>query len=279
MDLEELLGRALDLGDEGDWEAMAELLREHLSEFEEEPALHCWLGVAERELGLDGVAYERFRRTLALDPTDPYVLATAGNGLAAFDDPDAETALRTAALTAPEVSLARYLYGAYLSREGQHEKALEELTAARALDPEEAQIAYELGAARALAGDREGAIDSVADAVRLDPEEGWQRVVLGLLLLEDGRLEEGLGELSEGARFSPHDVEAQLLAALAASAAGQEDLAYEMLERGRMRGAEGDMPLVLEVEERLDSGAESARRLLMEEGVPDSLRSRLAERP
>ncbi len=279
MDLEELLGRALDLGDEGDWAGMAELLREHLPEFEEEPAMHCWLGVAERELGLEGVAYERFRRTLSLDPTDPYVLATAGNGLAGFDDPDAEQALRTAALTAPEVSLARFLYGAYLSREGQLEKGLEELTAARALDPEEAQIAYELGVARALSGDREGAIDAVADAVRLEPAEGWQHIVLGLLLLEDDRLEEGLGELTEGARLSPDDVEAQLLAALAAGAAGRDELAYEMLERGRMRGEEGDMPLVLEVEERLDAGPSSARALLMEEGVPDSLRSRLAERP
>lgn len=279
MDLTGLLDKALDLGDEGDWENMAELLREHLEEFEKEPAVHCWLGVAERELGLDGVAYERFKRVMTLDPTDPYVLATAGNGLAAFDDPEAERALRTAALTAPEVSLARFMYGAYLSREGQHEKALEELTAARELDPDEPQVAYELGVARALAGDRTGAIDAVGDAVRMDPEEGWIRVVLGLLLLEDERFEEGLGELSEGARLSPDDIEAQLLAALTAAVVEREDLAYEMLERGRMRAAEGDMPLVREVEERLDSGASFARALLMEEAVPDSLRSRLSERP
>ncbi len=279
MDLTGLLDKALDLGDEGDWERMAELLREHLEEFEKEPAVHCWLGVAERELGLDGIAYERFKRALSLDPVDPYVLATAGNGLAAFDDPEAERALRTAALTAPQVSMARFMYGAYLSREGQHEKALEELSAAREIDPSEPQIAYELGVARALAGDRPGAIDAVADAVTMDPDEGWIRVVLGLLLLEEERFEEGLGELSEGARLSPDDVEAQLLAALTAAAVEREDLAYEMLERGRMRGAEGDMPLVREVEERLDSGPSFARKLLTEEAVPDSLRSRLAERP
>jgi len=147
MDLTKLLDKALDLGDEGDWESMAELLREHLEEFEQEPAVHCWLGVAERELGMEGIAYERFKRVLALDAVDPYVLATAGNGLAAFDDPDAEQALRTAALTAPDVSLARFMYGAYLAREGQHEKALEELGAARELDPDEPQITYELGVA------------------------------------------------------------------------------------------------------------------------------------
>jgi len=277
MDLTGLLDKALDLGDEGDWEGMAELLREHLEEFENEPAVHCWLGVAEREMGLDGVAYERFKRVVMLDPVDPYVLATAGNGLATFDDPEAERALRTAALTAPNV--ARFMYGAYLSREGQHEKALEELTAARELDPDEPQVAYELGVARALAGDRTVAIDAVGDAVRMDPEEGWTRVVLGLLLLEDERFEEGLGELSEGARLSPDDIEAQLLAALAAAVVERQDLAYEMLERGRMRAGEGDMPLVREVEERLDSGASFARTLLMDEAVPDSLRSRLSERP
>ena len=70
------------------------------------------------ELGLDGMAYERFKRALALDPADPYVLATAGNGIAAFDDPDAERALRAAAVTAPQLPLARMMYGAYLSREG-----------------------------------------------------------------------------------------------------------------------------------------------------------------
>ena len=81
MDRDALLGRALSLADEGDWEGSAEVLREHLEDFDEDPAVHCWLGVAERELGAEGVAYERFKRALALEPEDPYVLATAGNGI------------------------------------------------------------------------------------------------------------------------------------------------------------------------------------------------------
>ena len=110
MEAADLLERAHTLADEGDWDGMAQVLREGLTDFDEDPAVHCWLGVAERELGLAGVAYERFKRALALEPTDPYVLATAGNGIAAFDDPDAERALRTAALTAPEVALTHLLY-------------------------------------------------------------------------------------------------------------------------------------------------------------------------
>jgi tetratricopeptide (TPR) repeat protein len=279
MELEQLLEKALGLADEGDWTSMAELLRENLGAHEDAAAVYCWLGVAERELGLEGIAHERFKRALALGPEDPYVLATAGNGVAAFDDPEAEQALRTAALTAPDVALARLLYGAYLAREGYAEQSLVELEAARKLDPDDPQIAYELGVARYLAGDAEGSVDPMADAVRLEPEDGFTRITLGLVLLEGGRWEEGAGELSEGAYREPEDVEAQLMAALAACVIEAESLAYEMLERGRMRSAEGDLALVTSVEDRLDSGPEAARPFLEEEMAPDQLRRRLQTRP
>jgi len=279
MELEELLDRALTLADEGDWEGSAELLREHLAEYDGEAAVHCWLGVAERELGLEGVAYERFRRALALGPADPYVLATAGNGVAAFDDPDAEPALRTAALTAPDIPLTRLMYGAYLAREGFVAEGLRELAAARGLAADDPQIAYELGVGRWLAGDLDGAVDAVGDAVALDPNDAWTRTVFGLLLLEAGRFDEAAGELTEGARLDPEDVEAQLAAALAASATGAEDLAWEMLERARLRGEGLDAEEILTVEERLDAGPEAARALLMEELAPELLMRRAHVRP
>lgn len=279
MELEQLLERTLGLAEESDWQGAAMLLREHLSEHEEEPAIHCWLGVAEREMGLDGVAYERFKRALSLDPDDAYVLATAGNGIAAFDDPEAEVALRTAALTAPDLALARMLYGAFLAREGFPEDSLRELDAARRLEPDDPQIAYEQGVARYLSGDVDGALDAVGDAVALLPEDAWARVLFGLLLLEGGRDEEAAGELGEGARLAPEDVEAQLLAALAAAAIGADDLAYEMVERARFRAGEADLRLLQSVEDRLDSGAEAARDLLVDAVAPDALRQRAAERP
>ncbi len=279
MELEQLLERAHTLGDDGDWAGVAELLRDHLEEFDQEPALHCWLGVAESELGLAGVAYESFKRALALDPTDPYILATAGSGIARFDDMDAERALRTAALTAPEVSIARLMYGAYLAREGFVEDGIRELRAAREIDQEDPQIAYELGVAYAIAGRIDEACDALSDAVRLDPEDGWVRTVFGLLLLESGREDEGAGELISGARASPQDVDAQIAAALAASAAGLDDIAYEMVERARMLAAEGDLALVADVEERIDAGGESVTSALREDFGPDLLRGRLQERP
>jgi tetratricopeptide (TPR) repeat protein len=279
MDEQRLLEHALSLADEGDWEGMAAWLREHLGEHGDAPAVLCWLGVAERELGLEGMAYERFRKALSLGPEDPYVLATAGNGVAAFDDPDAEQALRTAALIAPDLPVTRYLYGAYLAREGFVSEGRAELEAARGLDPEDAPIAFELGVARFLAGDVDGATDAMGDSVRLDPYDGWARVLLGLILLEADRLDEALAELHQGARLRPDDVSAQALTSLLAAATGAEETAYEMLERGRIRAGDADRSLLALVEERVDSGPEAARALLVNELAPDELRQRLRVRP
>jgi tetratricopeptide (TPR) repeat protein len=274
-----LLGQALARGDEGDWEGMAEELREALELVPEDPRLLCWLGVAERELGFPGSAYERFKEALAGGPEDPFVLATIGTGLAQFDDPDAEAALRSASILAPDLALARWMYGAYLSREGLFVEALRELEAASELAPDDSTVAYELGVGLALMGQWERALDAFARSVDLDPGEGWGQVVMGLVEAELGMMEEAARDLSEGARLRPDDVEAQLLAALAAESAGWEDLAYEMLERGRQGSEAGDLPLLEAVEERLHAGASDSAALLGQEILPGALRERLMTRP
>jgi Flp pilus assembly protein TadD len=137
MGAEDLLPQMLDLERKGDWEGVVRELQEALESEPEDPALLCWLGVAERELGLPGSGYDRFKEALARDPQDPVVLATIGNGLARLDDPNAEAALRSAAVMAPDLLLARTLFGAYLSREGLFEDAMRELDAASALDSED----------------------------------------------------------------------------------------------------------------------------------------------
>jgi len=279
MEVDDLLRQALDRGDDGDWEGMAEELREALEVVPEDPALLCWLGVAERELGLPGSAYDRFKEALAGEPQDPYVLATIGTGLAQFDDPDAEAALRSASVMAPDLALARWMYGAYLSREGLFEDALRELGAAAELAPEDPTVAYELGVAFALMGRFEKALEALARSVDLDAGEGWGQIVMGLVEAELGRMEEAARDLSEGARLRPEDVEAQLLAALAAESAGWEDLAYEMLERGRQGADAGDLPLLEAVESRLDEGASDSEALLNPEILPGALRERLMTRP
>ena len=279
MELDELLQQALGRGEEGDWEGMAEELREALELFPEDPTLLCWLGVAERELGLPGSAYDRFKEALAGAPEDPYILATIGTGLAQFDDPDAEAALRTAAVMAPTLALARWMYGAYLSREGLYQDALSELEVAAELAPDDATVAYELGVAFALMGQLEKALDAFSRSVDLDPGEGWGQMMMGLVEAELGLTEEAARDLSEGARLRPEDVEAQLLAALAAKAAGWEDLAYEMLERGRQGSEPGDLPLLEAVEERLPEGESESAALLVQDVLPGALRERLMIRP
>lgn len=272
------LARAHRFGDDGDFQGMADHLRTLLEEFPEDAAVLCWLGVAERELGLDGVAYERFRACLAHEPRDPHVLATAGNAVAAFDDPGAEPALRTAAMLAPDLVVTRWLYGAFLAREGLVTQALEELRAARAIEPDHPGVAYELGVALALDEDHDGAIDELFRSTEL-ADDGWARIVLGLALSEAGRADEAATELVAGARLRPDDVEAQLLASLAAAGEGWDEVAWEMLERGRLGGDGADLLLALEVEERLDQGSTEAHAFLTRELAPAAYRERMAERP
>ncbi len=274
-----LLDRAHELGDEGDFQGMAERLRDGLADHPGDPWVLCWLGVAEREMGMDGVAYERFRACLAAQPTDPYLLATAGSAIAASADPEAEGALRTAVMLAPDLPLARWLYGAYLIREGMIEDGLGELIVARELDPDDAAVRYELGAGLALAGRRGLAIDELYRSIELEPGDGWAHVVLGLLLSEDERAEEAAGVLEEGARLRPEDIEAQLIAALAAAAVGREDMGLEMVERARQWAEGADRALVDEVETRLDEGGEEAVAWLAEQIGPAALRDRLMVRP
>lgn len=278
-DIEQILQRALQLGEDGEWEEMADHLEAALEDHPEDPFVLCWLGVAEREMGLDTMAYDHFKECLAQQPEDPHVLATAGNAVAAFDDPDAESALRAAALMAPELPLARWMYGAYLSRAGMLERALEELGEAVELDPRNPTIHFELGVALALNEELELAVDELDEAARLDPDDGWSRVLLGLTLLELDREEAAARELAEGARRRPQDVEAQLLTALTAASSGHVDLGYEMLERARQRAEGAGETMVVEAEERLNQGAEASRAFLRETLAPSAFRERLMARP
>jgi tetratricopeptide (TPR) repeat protein len=279
MELETLLSSALELGVEGEWEEAAELLRSGLEDFPEEPAVLCWLGAAERELGMDGIAYERFKQCLALQPEDPHILATAGTALATFDDPEAEAALRTAAILAPELPLARWMYGAYLAREGFVTEALAELDAAVVLAPDDGVVALERGVAMALAGDLQGAVFDLTRAAEADEEDGWPLVLLGLIEVEAGEWEEAADRLEAGARLRPEDVEAQALAALAAAAVEREEVALEMLERGRQRAQGADLQMLNEADDRVVEGVAPARELLVNVVGPSSLRERLMTRP
>jgi len=286
-EVQALLERALEWAEEEDWERIVQVLGEALETFPEDPYLLCWLGMAERELGSEGMSQERFRSCLAADPRDPVLLATAGHALAAMDDPAAEGALRTAALLGPRLAQARWMYGSYLSREGMFDDALREFAAALEEDPDDPVIHAERGVALALMGRIQEAEMAFEQASERDAGDGWVLLLLALARFESAldrsalevELDEIASLLDQGARLSPEDLEAQLLAALAHAALGDEDRALEMLERARLSAEAEDLPWVLEVEEQIDGPEDGALRFLSETLAPSSFRERLSIRP
>ncbi len=273
------IDRAFQLAEEGDWEGAAQQLRDLLESYEEDVAVLCSLGVVEQALGMDGVAYERFKAALGYGIEDPELMATAGVGLARFDDPEAEGALRTATLLGPTLARPKYLYGGYLAREGYLKEGLEELDKAIHLDDDEPLAHLERGVARALAQDFDGALDDFHKSCELDPEDGWARVLVGLALVETDRIDEAVTDLASGARQDSDDGEVQVLAALAAAAVGDQDLAWEMLERARLVSPEEEQSGVEEVEELLDEGTAAAAKALRTTFAPRALHTRLMTRP
>lgn len=273
-DLDALLREAAEVGDQGEWERAYSLLLTGMEPFPEHPALLCALGVAARHRGADGAAYEFFRRCLAQEPEDPVLLSTAGSGLAALDDPDAERVLRLAALSAPDSASARIAYGAYLAREGMIDDALRELEAARTLGGEHATEARRELALTFLQAGRPGeALPLLEEAAG----DAWIDNLRALALLESGEAHEAAELLHARSEDDPGDVEVQLLAALACAAEGWADAAWSALARAELAAAEEDRPLLMEVEERIEAGPEEARELLVDELGPALLREWLAE--
>lgn len=277
-EIEEFVRQAATLGVEERWEESFDLLVEALESHGDDPSLLCWAGIAAQRLGADGEAYDFFRRTLALQPDDPFLLASAGSGLAVFDDPDAETALRLAALTAPDLAFARAAYGSYLAREGMFGEALDELGAARALAGDDVGIRTELAIAYVLSARLESGLGELEEALSHDSDNAWLRTLLGLVLIELKRYEEAAEELHRAAMERPEDVEAQLLAALASAGEGWDDEAWNALARAEAAAGAVELDLVREVEESLEAGGEAATALLRQDLGPSILRERLLQR-
>jgi tetratricopeptide (TPR) repeat protein len=277
LDLDQVLNDALALGDEGRWPEMADLLSTALRDEPDDPHLLCWLGVACREAGQDGIAYEYFKRCWQQDPLDPHVLAMCGAGLAAFDDPDAEAALRAAVLSGPDIPIARLQYGAYLAREGLFDQAFEQLTSASELDPEDPAVRGELAIAHALKGDYRSAVDAFEQALALAPDDSWSRVLLGLVYNELDEAEPAAETLLQAATERPEDAEAQVLAALSAAAVGWDDAAMTTLARAEHAEENIDPELLEEAHERLEEGAAAARTFLRDTVGPAALHDRLLQ--
>ena len=276
--IEDAVARAQSLGEDDRWDDAYALIAEALDEQGEDALLLTWAGIAAQRLGEESEAFDRFRAALALGPSDPFVLAAAGSGVAALDDPSAEGALRMAALTAPDFPFARLSYGAYLAREGLFDEAITELEAARGLAPEDGLIHAELGMAYLLARRTENGLDALEEALSRTPGDSWLRALFGLALVDAGRGEEGAEQLHQAAGEREEDVEVQLIAALAMAAEGWEDPAWEALARAETHADSSDRELLTEVEDRLEAGPDAADEFLRLDLGPTLLRDRLLQR-
>lgn len=276
--IEQALAEAQGLGDQERWEEARDLLATVLDEQGEDALLLTWLGLASERLGEEGEAYERFRQALAMDPEDPFILAAAGSGVAALDDPAAEPALRTAAIIAPDFPFARAAYGAYLAREGLVDAAIPELEAARRLDPENPGTHTELGIALLFSGRAAEGIASLEEAIGFASDDSWLRALLGVALSLGERGEEGAELLHQASTEREEDVEVQLLAALAMAAQGWDDPAWAAVARAEAWAEGSDRELIAEVEDRLAAGSEAAAELLLGDLGPSLLRERLRQR-
>jgi len=276
--IEQTIANAQSLGEDDRWDEAHALLAEALDELGDDALLLAWAGIAAQRSGEESRAYDHFRAALALQPSDPFVLAAAGSGLSALDDPAAEGALRMAALTAPDFPFARMAYGAYLAREGLFDEAVAELEAARGLSPDDAAVHAELGIAYLLARRTDDGLDALEEALSRSADDSWLRALFGLALVDAGRGEPGAEQLHQAAGERQDDVEVQLIAALAMAAQGWEDPAWEALARAESFADSSDRELITEVEDRLEAGAEAAEEFLRQDLVPTLLRERLLQR-
>lgn len=275
--VEDIVAEAQGMGADDRWDDALALMLEALPDHEDDALLLCWLGIASERMGEDSQAYEFFRLALAQQPLDPFILAAAGTGVSMNDDPEAERALRLAALTAPDFAFARSAYGSYLAREGMFDDALKELTAARDLAPDDGAIRAELGVAMLLAGKTEGGVAELEEALG-HADESWLRGVYALALLETPRTEEGAEILVEVSRERLDDLELHLLSALASAAEGWEDEAWVAIARAEDSAEALDADLIREVEEAVGDGPEASRDFLREQLGPTLLRERLRQR-
>ena len=276
--IEGIVAQAQSLAEDELWDQAHAVLTQALEEHGDDALLLCWAGLAAQRTGEEGEAYEMFRRALALEPQDPFILASAGSGLAAVDDPEAERALRLAALTAPGFPFARAAYGSYLAREGLFDDAIAELEAARGLAPDDPSVHAELGIALLLASRTQQGLDALEEALSRTPGDAWLRGLLGLALVDAGRGEEGAEQLHQAAQERDEDVEVQLIAALAMAAEGWEDPAWEALARAGQAADSSDRELIAEVEDRVEAGADAAAEFLRQDLGPSLLRERLLQR-
>lgn len=270
--LEAILLEASRLSDSGSVSQAVRLLLSAESDHPDDATLLCMIGVLSDHLGSAGMAADYFRRCLEQDPTDPQILVRAGAGLAPSGDAAAEAALRLAALTAPELALARRHYGAYLVRSGLLEQGLEELLAAHRLATGDPETALELGIGYLIAGRAREALLVLEEVAAADP---FAQLIHGLTLIQEEELESAAEELYSVAEHFAQEVDIQGVLALLFASQGWEEEAWLALSRAEGASPPADPEVIRQIEETLELDEVAIRTLLLEELAPSALRDRV----
>jgi arabinofuranosyltransferase len=156
------------------------------------------------------LAFECYRKAIALDPDDGVALGKYGTALAqAGQLTDAIESYRSALRAEPELVGVRFNLGSALLQIGQLDEGILHLRAAVQARPGYAEAHTNLGVALMRSGRIPEAIDSFRTAVRLRPEMPEAHFSYGVALAEAGRLQEALAQLHEALRLRPDYPRAQ----------------------------------------------------------------------
>lgn len=143
-------------------------------------------------------------RAIELDPqiADPRSTLGLIESFYAWDWESAEREYLEAVRLNPGHAIARQRYGIFLSRQGRHVRAVEELKTALDFDPLSISIAHALGVVLFMAGRLDEAIARFQANLELATSYYRTNWYLGRCYLEAGRFDEAVAELETAQRLS-----------------------------------------------------------------------------
>jgi Flp pilus assembly protein TadD len=207
---------AMELADEGEYEAALPQWQKAVQLSPDEPLAHNNLGVALAEKGRAEEAIRHYRKALELDPQYPEAYNNLGEALARSGRYDQALALFERALTLDPTQVdARSNLGATLAQQGKIDEAIPHLEKAVEFQPEAAHTHQNLGMALATIGRMAEAIRHLERAAQLSAVQN--PVTLDLLsraYAAAGRFPEAVATARQALNIASRQNNRQLAAAL-----------------------------------------------------------------
>ena len=194
-----------------------------------------WLGTRQEQAGRVAEAVESLKRAVSLDPKSTRSQTAFRRVL----ETDRQARLRQASLPElmqvaakkPDDPIVWYWLGAKLTEKGRHEKAVQALSRAVALNPKSASARAALGLVLARLNRAAEAEAQLKEALRLNDKLQFAHFALGNLYGKYNRWEQAAGELKTACDLAPDDHEANYLLAVCYGNLFQEDRKMDILER------------------------------------------------